>query len=97
MAGLANAAGVFDPAGRPGLGCRCPRAAGAIGRAQRVGSEQRQDVGQQQFLVLLLVIDADLHEPGNFGLRLDAFGKQLHQRFVHVRPIGQDTLAGRAA
>ena len=36
----------------------------AIGGAQRVGGEQTEDVGQQQLLVLLLVIDAEFDQHG---------------------------------
>ncbi len=39
-----------------------PRAQLAIGRLERVLGEGREDVGQHQFLVLLLVIDAELDQ-----------------------------------
>ena len=42
----------------------------AIGGPQRVGGEQAEDVGQQQLLVLLLVIDAELDQHGE---RLGSF------------------------
>ena len=69
VADLANAAGIVDPAWLGRLGRSRARPAGAIGRPQRIGREQRQDVGQQQLLVLLLVVDADLDQPGDFRLR----------------------------
>ena len=65
---LADAAGELDPASlhrarpRPAPGRR-----GAIGRAQRIGGEQRQDVGEQQLLMLLLVVDADLDQARDLG------------------------------
>ena len=43
--------------------------------------------------MLLLVVDADLDQPRDLGLRLDAQGEQLDQPLVHVRAIGHDPLA----
>ena len=57
-----------------------------------------QDVGDDQFLMLLLVIEADLDdrsEPRQFGVarRLD----QLVHRGVDMRAIGRDLFARSAA
>ena len=62
----------------------------AIGGAQRVGGEQAEDVGQQQLLVLLLVIDAELDQHGErIGPLIDeALREQPRQRLVDVGAIG---------
>src|SRR3546814_10203280 len=51
-----------DPAQRS-RGLRRHRPERREGRPQRVVREQVQDVHEQQFLVLLLVVDADLDKP----------------------------------
>ena len=66
-----------------------------IGRPQRTGGEQRQDIGEQQLLMLLLVVDADLDQSRDLGARTDAPRQQLGQRLVHVRAVGQHLLARR--
>ena len=56
-----NAGGHVDKAARPCAargGCQC----GVVGRIGRVLREGVQDVGEHQFLVLLLVMQADLDE-----------------------------------
>ena len=77
-------------AGSDATGLRSPW---AIGGTQRIGGKQRQDVRQQQLLVLLLVVDADLDEPGD--LCVDAAGEQRPQAVVHMGAIGHDPLARR--
>ena len=59
----------MPPSKRDVLGGGRPRSTGsglgsgiAIGGPQRLGGEQAEDVGQQQLLVLLLVIDAELDQ-----------------------------------
>ena len=60
-----DAAGEIDPSRRAlaaclelleTWGCR------PIGRPQRLGGEQRQDIGEDQLLMLLLVVDAKLDQ-----------------------------------
>ena len=96
VAGLADAAGIVDPARFTRLGRSRAGPAGAVGGPQRIGREQREDVRQQQLLMLLLVVDADLDQPRDLRLRLDAQGEELDQPLVHVRAIGHDPLARRS-
>ncbi len=68
----------------------------AIGRAERTLRKQRQDVGEQKLLVLLLVIDADLDQAGNLAGGIDPSGVEPLQRLVDVSAIGENLGAGRA-
>ena len=52
---------VADPAERPGIGAR-GRPGEPVGGTQRVGPEHVLDVHQQQFLVLLLMVQAQLDQ-----------------------------------
>ena len=71
--------------------------AGVIGRRDRVLREGVQDVGEQQFLMLLLVIEPDLEDAQHLGeLRLVGVGDQPLDRRVDMRAIGGD-LARRPA
>jgi hypothetical protein len=62
----------------------------AIGGAQRIGGEEAEDVGEQQLLVLLLVIDAELDQHGEgIGPFVDeALREETRQRLVDVGAIG---------
>jgi hypothetical protein len=76
----------------------CGKAPGRIvGWAERVLREGVQDVGDQQFLVLLLVIEPDLEHGQD---RLEGTGRRLAQQridgAVHMRAIGRDLVGGRA-
>ena len=79
---------------------------GIIGRRDRILREGVEDVGEEQFLVLLLVVQADLEDAQHLGqLRLVRVRHELLDRFVdmraecgdprHVRP--RDQAALRAA
>src|SRR5207244_2030051 len=66
VADLVDAAGEIDPARFIRLlrsGGRRARTPRTIGWPQRIGGEERENVGEQELLVLLLVVDADLDEP----------------------------------
>ena len=71
------------------------RAGILVGRTQRVLREQMQDVGQQQFLMLLLVIAAELDQPGD-GRRKIILHQRRH-RAVDMVAIGGDRRRARAA
>ena len=60
MADRVNAVRHVDKPARPVRGAAASASAGIIGRIGRVLREGVQDVGEQQFLVLLLVMQADL-------------------------------------
>ncbi len=90
VACLANAAGIIDPAWFAWLGRSRAGPGVAVSGPERVGGEQRKNIRQQQLLMLLLVVDADLDQPRYLRLRLDAQGKKLDQPLVHVRAIGHD-------
>ena len=64
VADCEDAAVESDPVERRGLadGDAGPRL--AIGWLERLGGEQREDVGEQKLLMLLLVIDAELDQRG---------------------------------
>ena len=97
MADLVDAAVEGDPGERFGSG-DWPGAAGAD-RDRRVAAgwrEQRQDVGEQKLLVLLLVIDADLDEPRDLARRIDAAREERMQGLVDMGAIGKN-LVGSAA
>jgi hypothetical protein len=52
---------------RCGLACRKAGRAFAISWLERFGGEQAQDVGQQQLLMLLFVVDAEFDERLSFS------------------------------
>ncbi len=67
MEGIGLVSDAVDALGQRDLGLavtlRCgKRPVGVIGRGDRIAGEGVQDVGQHQFLVLLLMIEADLHQ-----------------------------------
>ena len=66
----------------------------AISRLERVLGEGRENVGEEQLLVLLLVIDAELDqvERGRRKRRQRAL-----ERLIDVRAIGADLVERRAA
>ena len=96
MADGAYAALELDPAGRAGAHAGFDGLALMIGGSQRIGGEKGEDVGQEQLLVLLLVVDADLDQPADLGAVAGALGKQLIERLVHVRAVSDDALCGRS-
>ena len=77
---------------RDGMAARAAKL--AIGRLERVLGEGREDVGQQQLLVLLLVIDAELDQ---FERRRRQLGQSALERLVDVRALVADLVQRRAA
>src|SRR3954447_23125995 len=90
MADLVDAA-VEGNVGEAGslVACRKRRRL-AIGRPQRALCEQRQDVGEQKLLVLLLVIDADLNEPCHLPGGIDAACEERVQALIDMRAVGEN-------
>ena len=96
VADRADAALEFDPADRVVASAGFDRPLRRlISRPQRVGGEEREDVGQKQLLMLLLVIDADLDEPGDLRVRVGALCKQSFERLVDVTAVCHDALGRR--
>src|SRR5690606_24693753 len=93
MADLVNAARILDPADRIGFRWGHAELSRTVGGAQRIGGKKRQNIGQQQFLMLLLVINADLDEPGNFRPGREFPGEKRRQRIVDMRAISKHALA----
>ena len=65
-----------------------------ISRLERVLGEGREDVGEEQLLVLLLVVDAELDQVER---RRRKRRQRALQRLVDVRAIGADLVERRAA
>src|ERR1700722_384110 len=63
-------------------------------RPQRIGKERIQNVGQQQLLVLLLVVCAELDASQRFWLRLTL--EEPFHRGVHMLAITSDFIEARA-
>ena len=66
------------------------RAAGPIMRAQRIGREERENVGEHQFLMLLLMSLAERKKRRDRGRFRLAAGEQFAQRVVHIAAVGED-------
>jgi hypothetical protein len=58
-----------------------------VGRPQRIAPERMLDVGQQQLLVLLFVLQAQLHQRRQFGIRRAC--QSLAHGIIDVAPIGE--------
>ncbi len=57
-----------------------------------------QDVGEQQLLMLLLVIETDLEDAQHLGeLRLLGLVDEPHDRLIDMRAIGRDLAVAPAA
>ena len=68
-----------------------------VDRVERVAEEHVLDVHQQQLLVLLLVVQAELDERGEVGPRVGvAAVDQLVHRGVDVGAVARDLVDGRA-
>ena len=98
MADLDQAAAVLQPGG---LGLPGQAGAGvlrlaAIGRLQGVAAEAIEQVHQQQLLVLLLVLQAQLHQLQLGGALIQLIQLSQHGP-IHLRPPGQYLGQGRAA
>jgi len=59
-----------------------------VGRMHRIARQQVLDVGQQQLLVLLLVLQAQLHQRAQRRV-VGQRGQQAQHACIHIRPIGQ--------
>ena len=89
MADFVQAALMLDPLEAPKRRRVRPRAWAPVGRPQRVLRERVLDVGEDQLLVLLLVVDAQLEQAP--GLRIHAIrGERLEYGFVDVRAVRAD-------
>ena len=66
----------------------------AISRFERILGEGREDVGQEQLLVLLLVVDAELDQRQRFGRQRR---QRALERLVDMSAIGADLVERRAA
>ena len=82
-------------------GCSLRRAASAgctVGRAQRIQRQQVLDVGEQQFLVLLLVVqpERDARHDVSASRCGSSRGDQLAHVLVHVRAVAVDVVHRRA-
>ncbi|MCY1362233.1 hypothetical protein D9M69_489380 [compost metagenome] len=95
MADLDHAAVEADPVGRRArVGDHRLGQLRRKGRPQRILREQVQDVGQQQFLVLLLMLQAE-RDQRSLRVGLGA-AKQRHHRLVHGLAVGQHLVQRRA-
>src|SRR5262249_7013615 len=68
-----------------------------VRRAQGVEREQILDVGEQQLLMLLLVMQAESHAKHDIGIALSVeAGKEFGHVFVHVSAITIHVLCRRS-
>ncbi len=72
-----------------------PRRCGLVGRGEGIARQQVLQIGDDQLLVLLLVLQPELHERTEIGLARRARQQALHAR-VDVRTIGADLVERRA-
>src|ERR1700678_594265 len=78
------------------------RRGGSIGRAQRIGEEGVENIGEQEFLVLLLVVHAEfdaLQRVGSWFPLEPAIQNPVHQLLyatVDMLPEAQDLLQSGA-
>ena len=69
---------------------------GLVSGCDRILREGMQDVGEQQFLMLLLVMEADLEDAHDVRqLRALGGGDQALDRRIDMRAVGRDLLAVR--
>ena len=66
----------------------------AVSRLERVLRERREDVGEEQFLVLLLVVDTELDQCQRLGRKRRQRARQCR---IDVRTIGADLIERGAA
>ena len=88
MAGLDETALVADPFERPLLR-QADRLGRPVGGQQRIVRQRMQEVGDQQLLVLHLVMAAELGEIVDLGSVGALFGQQPTHRLVHMGAIGK--------
>ena len=98
VAGVADAVDAFveiDPVlARTARGREAPRR--VVGRGNRVLGKGVQDVGEHQFLVLLLVVEADFHQRRNRGQPfVTGFAKEFDDRGIDVAAVGGDLIGAR--
>src|ERR1700687_4038550 len=75
----------------PGLGLN----GGTVDGIQRIGCEHMLDVSQKELLVLLLMVEAELHREANFAqLRIAALLKKSGHPAIDVMPIIEYLLHG---
>ena len=92
-----QAAVIGMPAQRLGRGAR-QRPVPGVGRVLRVERQRMLDVGQQQFLVLLLMVQAQVDELRQFrALGIPGPGNDVKHARIDLRPVGQHFIERRAA
>src|SRR3954465_2151571 len=64
-----------------------------VGRLQRILREGVQNIREDQFLVLLLVIDSQFDKCCSFWV--NAVGQKIEHRFISMPSIGGDLVGGR--
>ena len=67
-----------------------------VGRLQRIARQHVLDVGQQQLLMLLLVVAAELQQVPDAGPVAGGRGQEVAQRFLDMGPVGQHVAQRRA-
>lgn len=87
VADAGHATRVLGPAGRRG-GRQGGGAVGRVGRPERVGVQQVLDVGEDQFLVLLLVVEPQFQQ-GVESRVAGLAGDQRVHGFVHMLAVAQ--------
>ena len=61
-------------------------------RAQGIGGKETEDIGQQQFLMLLLMLDTQFQKPRDLPHLRAARGEEFAQGRIHMGAIGEDLL-----
>src|SRR5208283_3800760 len=92
---LMNAASKCDPGQRLRIALLRTRTRRPVGGPQRICGEERENVGEDQLLMLLLMIDADLNDPRQLRSGFNAARKQLFEPGVHMGAVGENAIAGR--
>jgi hypothetical protein len=94
-ADLGQPALMGDPTRNPRRGTGRRREVGAIGRRARMQGEQRQDIHEQQLLMLLLMVQAQLQQRGRLGEdRGSGIGEEASQGVIDPRAPVQHRLHG---
>ncbi len=97
MADMTHATGIAVPANAVVMQCGCRFQVAAIDRVQRVLRKDVLDVHQQQFLMLLLVLQAQLDPVHDFGgVLLWRMGQQLAHCPIDMLAEPVDVLYARA-
>ena len=84
-----------DPGQRLRFALLHPRARRPVGGPQRICGEERENVGEDQLLMLLLMIDADLNDLRQLRSGFNAAREKRFEPGVHMGAVGEDAIAGR--